>query len=57
MKMNIIHIVLSTGPCPSRCFCGHVYIWCAFCNSIVVAKSLQSCPTLCDPIDYISVLT
>lgn len=32
--MKIIHIVLSTGSCPSRCFSGHIYIWCAFCNSM-----------------------
>ena len=33
------------------CVCMYTYTYIYICIYIAIAKSLQSCPTLCDPID------
>ena len=42
------HILNTQETCVSVCECVCV---CVHCSAAAAAKSLQSCPTLCDPID------
>ena len=56
--MDVLEVALSLLPCPCVwmcvCVCIYIYIWVHIyigCVAAAAAKSLQSRPTVCDPID------
>ena len=54
MYIYVIYVCMHIYMCVCVCVCVHIHIsyWLCFSAAAAAAfKSLQSCPTLCDPID------